>query len=110
MIILRFYLSKDGKTIANQYLFGKKTKSWLCDSTKEAAMIIDKYLKHNWSKIDGIYIFRGPGGYSRIRSLHAFIQGLSLGCNIPITGYKFWEEKNQRKIPQNTKISLIYKK
>lgn len=109
MMILRFHLLENGSIKAYQYNNGRLRKSWSEDSTKEITSKIDKNFKSDWSKVDGIYVFGGPGGFSRIRSLFAFMQGLSLGQKIPVATYTTWKRGYQNEAPQNQQIEPVYR-
>lgn len=99
--ILRF--DTDNHKI-NAYLYIDGDLKWRGEAETMANLSIDK---STFSDLSGIYVYRGPGGYSKLRSIWAFALGLSLS-GTPIHGYKEWETGWSHSIPKNTDHSIIY--
>jgi len=101
MKILRFDI--DGHKIIT-YLYVDGTLKWHDIAETMAKLSIKE---NALSDLSGVYVYRGPGGYSKLRSIWAFAMGLSLG-GIPVQGYKEWSDKLSQLIPRNTNQSIIY--
>jgi|GEM_PF-1928813 len=63
--------------------------------------------KDIFSGLSGIFVYRGPGGYSKLRSIWAFAYGLSLS-GVPIKGYKKWSSYLSTTLPHGTNKSIFY--
>lgn len=60
-----------------------------------------------FSDLSGIYVYRGPGGYSKLRAIWAFAHGLSLS-KIPVEGYSEWSNSLSVTLPLNANQSILY--
>ncbi len=105
MTILRFHINNKNETEVVIYKSGKEVERISADSIKLASQELNK---KDIGKIDGIYIFEGPAGYTRLRAMHAYAQGFARGAGIPITSYKEWKGEFSRSIPEDSAIKQVY--
>jgi len=108
MVILRVETQKTGETKINFYQNGKDIKQIMPPSINEAAIAINKFLLDKKIKVDGIYYFVGPAGFSRLRAAAAYCAGFGLGADVPVGGYKKWLDSYQNKLPQQKFKRLVY--
>ena len=109
-MILRLEVGGDGKTRAWLYNDDGLAKEFVGQNMAEVAMMLEKFIKKNWRQVEGIYVFLGPAGYSRLRATHAFALGIGLAQHIPVAGYKNWRDRLGMTIPHQsqTRLKPIY--
>jgi len=104
MKILRLFIGNKNCACASIYENEKLISERCFDSTKKLAKSLDKDLEN----IDCIYVFRGPGGFSRLRALGALARGIALGKEIPLSGYVSWQAKKAGIIARHNPKSILY--
>lgn len=89
---LRIEMTMDNSIALFIYRNGKEINRQECDSAKELAVLIkERDLSTNArDDIKRIFIHRGPGGYSRLRSIHALSVAIAQATGAKIIGYKEW--------------------
>lgn len=109
-MILRIEVQKDGQAMGYLYRNGREIWSDSLSSMADLASRISKKIRGDWTVISGIYVFRGPAGYSRLRSSHSFVAALSLVLNLSLYGYLEWNNGYASTIPthQSVVISPVY--
>jgi tRNA A37 threonylcarbamoyladenosine modification protein TsaB len=108
-MILRLEVDNCGLTLGWLYDNGQEVYATSGQSMAEVAKSLDQKLKSNWQSITGIYLFRGPAGYSRLRSTHSFALALKLALDIPLQPYVHWQTKWLRCVPKDSNtVKPIY--
>ena len=108
-MILRLEAQKDGLTRAWLYQSGRSVFECGGDRMAEVAEALNRQLKGNWRSLGGIYILRGPAGYSRLRSTHSFVLALRMALNIPLQPYLSWRVGWPNRLPRDSNaIKPVY--
>lgn len=103
-MILRLEVNGEGLTVGWLYSGGQEICQTCQQNMAEAAKVIDQKLKNNWQSVTGIYIFRGPAGYSRLRSTHSFALALKMALVIPLQPYTLWQSQWACRTPRDSSV------
>ena len=91
MVDIRFEMDHNNITRAYVYHGNEIIKEVKAPSAKELSVKLHKQIGKQ--KIGRIFVYRGPGGYSRLRGMHALATGLAVGSGAKIRGYLHWDHK-----------------